>query len=646
MTGSEQPSLKPPDLLQHWGFAARDVVPEWIPASVPADPGGQVLLALLQIDGSSWRPPYDELNRALGIRKKAVSPELQNQAESRLRTWLAYFRSLGLVYIDKDGAVRATEVGGRVRALIESVLDEAEAAGRVAAMRRRRELAGLVLPVLGRHLLASPVSDGQYPEGTDIRPYRAILAATRQLDGRIHWQEVCRVLMKCLKEDQLPDAVARIHEAREAAGYRAADMESAERFLGPLPEPRGPSDGNYRDRTISWISQAAFKDLLVDLRGNAQGYRHLNPDMIDLLDSALSLPYESFQGTTPADYVRWLGSAPSLNIPGIDSALTHSIGKDRISLLGQILQRCEEYGRSRFICLTGPAGSGKSSLAKAAARNLTYGRTERILELQFHSGFSYEDFVGGLQPTSAPGVFSRQPGLFMKFNEKALADPGNTYVVVIDELSRADLANTLGEVLTYIEYRGTPFWVAGLGSSTVLSANLVILATMNPQDRSVMNLDDAVVRRFRQVQVGKNPAGLRVILAGNGMSPELIEEVTSWFSEMPDDLPFAQGVFEGVRDAADLRSLWGEVLCHFIRRAGVAVYADAAIVESTYPWRDPVVETHNSVTQNEMVSVPPSWHVSSSVHPHSESISVLSQVLHEDVRAREAADPNSDDTTI
>lgn len=78
------------------------------------------------------------------------------------------------------------------------------------------------------------------------------------------------------------------------------------------------------------------------------------------------------------------------------------------------------------------------------------------------------------------------------------------YVLVIDELNRANLPSVLGELIYALEYRGenieTVYEVEG--SKTIqLPKNLYIIGTMNTADRSVGHIDYAIRRRFAFVDV-------------------------------------------------------------------------------------------------------------------------------------------------
>ncbi len=73
------------------------------------------------------------------------------------------------------------------------------------------------------------------------------------------------------------------------------------------------------------------------------------------------------------------------------------------------------------------------------------------------------------------------------------------YVLIIDEINRANLPAVLGELIYALEYRGKPVnslyeWEGS--KEIVLPENLYIIGTMNTADRSVGHIDYAIRRRF------------------------------------------------------------------------------------------------------------------------------------------------------
>lgn len=82
------------------------------------------------------------------------------------------------------------------------------------------------------------------------------------------------------------------------------------------------------------------------------------------------------------------------------------------------------------------------------------------------------------------------------------------YVLVIDEINRANLSSVLGELIYALEYRGksveSVYEVDGKRALT-LPPNLYIIGTMNTADRSVGHIDYAIRRRFAFIEVLPEP---------------------------------------------------------------------------------------------------------------------------------------------
>lgn len=553
----------------HWDISGRDVVPDLAAGARPSDVGAALLHAMLRGEGTEWSPPYTEIRRLLKIRSKSVAPELQEQADQRFRTYLTLFRGLGLVYADTN-RLRATDAGRGVLAMLETQYQAVDQYARRLSNESQDQLARLVAPVLARYELKTPLSQ-DYPEGTDIRPLRAMWKAARALDNKLHWEELGRALTPCLHEAELDKAIELIRTARNTPGYDPTNPTLMMSLLGP----RVPDAGeDHSDRLDVWFSRAAFKNIFFEARDNrVDGYRHMNLKYIELIDEMIDAP-RSAAPTNASDYVDWLGNADAQLDPEIVMA---------DSLVDTVVSRCQKFGEKQIIALIGSAGTGKTRTAHAAAEVLTGGDQTRITTVQFHAGFSYEEFVGGLAPKD--GSFVPTPGVLTQVNDLANASPDEIFVLVVDELSRADVSNVLGEILTYIEYRGRSFLVPSLNREMSIAPNLVILATLNPADRSVLNMDDALIRRLRQIEVPRSTSALRNIMAEAGANPTLIDSVAGWFDSLPDDMPFGHGLFVGIRDELDLYELWHESLKYFLRRGGLTVYPDAELIEEGYLWK-------------------------------------------------------------
>jgi 5-methylcytosine-specific restriction enzyme B len=211
------------------------------------------------------------------------------------------------------------------------------------------------------------------------------------------------------------------------------------------------------------------------------------------------------------------------------------------------------------VILRGPPGTGKSWYAEQLALSLTGGASDRIFRVQFHPTYTYEDFFDGYVPSEeTKSGFKIEGKIFRKAIERA-AETTQPVVFVIDEINRGDTARIFGETLTYIEHgwRGERF-SPRFGESTAVPRNLFVLATMNPHDRSITQLDMALLRRFDHIDIPPNPELLRQFVETAGMGQARAALVVEWFRELQRLLPFGLGhtFFIGVGDEGKLSLVW------------------------------------------------------------------------------------------
>jgi 5-methylcytosine-specific restriction endonuclease McrBC GTP-binding regulatory subunit McrB len=132
----------------------------------------------------------------------------------------------------------------------------------------------------------------------------------------------------------------------------------------------------------------------------------------------------------------------------------------------------------------------------------------QIVFTTFHQNYGYEDFIQGLRPDTSRGTLSFKivDGLFKKIADKALDDGDNNYVIIIDEINRANISKVFGELITLIEEDKR--WgelnemsvTLQSGDDFVVPNNLYIIGTMNSADKSISLIDAALRRRFEFIE--------------------------------------------------------------------------------------------------------------------------------------------------
>ena len=232
--------------------------------------------------------------------------------------------------------------------------------------------------------------------------------------------------------------------------------------------------------------------------------------------------------------------------------------------------------------LQGPPGTGKTRLAKQIAIWLTnetnksltlieaidqnsfehetdIENNDQVKLIQFHPSYTYEDFVRGIKTEVEHDKvkYVVENKILTKLAEEAAKTDNQhkAYVLIIDEINRANLSSVLGELIYALEYRGQTVnsMYAYENSNTVsLPHNLYIIGTMNTADRSVSSIDYAIRRRFTFVPVlsdktaiihekAKNLFNTIVSIFDNHTSPEFdkndIQIGHSYFLHADSDMP-------------------------------------------------------------------------------------------------------------
>jgi 5-methylcytosine-specific restriction endonuclease McrBC GTP-binding regulatory subunit McrB len=159
--------------------------------------------------------------------------------------------------------------------------------------------------------------------------------------------------------------------------------------------------------------------------------------------------------------------------------------------------------RKNQIILQGPPGTGKTFIAKRLAKLLVSETLGSIETVQFHPSYSYEDFIQGIFPTLVSGgiTFSVKDGRLVNYAKEASNNSPEPFVLIIDEINRANLSQVFGELLYLLEYREEEIKLATNGELFRLPKNVYFIGTMNTADRSIAIVDHALRRRFSFIRI-------------------------------------------------------------------------------------------------------------------------------------------------
>lgn len=167
------------------------------------------------------------------------------------------------------------------------------------------------------------------------------------------------------------------------------------------------------------------------------------------------------------------------------------LSEEQYAILSSLLKN------KRNIILQGAPGVGKTFAAKRLAYSIMGVKdTSRVMMVQFHQSYSYEDFIMGYRPTK--DGFELTPGPFYKFCKKAEDDIERDYFFIVDEINRGNLSKIFGELLMLIEKdkRGEKIRLLYANELFGVPQNVHIIGMMNTADRSLAMIDYALRRRF------------------------------------------------------------------------------------------------------------------------------------------------------
>lgn len=171
------------------------------------------------------------------------------------------------------------------------------------------------------------------------------------------------------------------------------------------------------------------------------------------------------------------------------------------------------------LILFGSPGTGKSYTVNERVATIPRHKQFRVT---IHPEFLYTDFVGQLLPDVLPDgstTFSFKEGPFTMALKEAFADLGADVVLVLEELSRGNVAAIFGDIFQlldrdahfesryHIKNKDVADQIPTLAAAgeIYLPSNFSIICTVNTNDQNVYAMDTAFKRRFDWEYISTDP---------------------------------------------------------------------------------------------------------------------------------------------
>ena len=191
----------------------------------------------------------------------------------------------------------------------------------------------------------------------------------------------------------------------------------------------------------------------------------------------------------------------------------------------------KKFSRNRIFF--GAPGTGKSYELNEQKNELLGSFTKNYERVTFHPDYSYANFVGTYKPIPKKDEHGKEsitykyiPGPFLRILTKAIKYPSEPFLLIIEEINRANVAAVFGDVFQLLDrkkdycseypidisedmkkyFKEVEIMNRLPDEKLFIPKNMFIWATMNSSDQGVFFMDTAFKRRwdFKHIDINNN----------------------------------------------------------------------------------------------------------------------------------------------
>jgi len=187
----------------------------------------------------------------------------------------------------------------------------------------------------------------------------------------------------------------------------------------------------------------------------------------------------------------------------------------------------------------------------------------------FHPSYQYQEFIEGItiREENKKTVYEIKDGIFKKIAQRAIDNPDEKYVLIIDEINRGNISSIFGEFFTLLEDtkrvssteeenpEAVSITLPYSQEKLSVPDNLYILGTMNTTDKSISLLDVALRRRFKFIAVEPDYSVLKDI---EGLDiAKMLESINRRLAVLKgEDFQIGHSYFLKATNIEDLREIF------------------------------------------------------------------------------------------